>query len=199
MEMPGLQKKKSSLDSINAIRNEAKLRESDPLLDLLSLCKDDTIIKDQNNLISIISIIENVCKNPKMFTNLAEEEPAEEEKKSEQDQNSQQPLKKKEEILICKYKLTEEAIHNLCNILYSENLNTRIISKLSFIIGVFSQEKSNLDMIIKVMKEIMYKVSLESNEFLHQKLKQLKTLKTQALDSDKQRDLLNEVAGKFGN
>lgn len=57
------------------------------------------------------------------------------------------------------------------------------------------------------MKDIMYKVSLESNEFLQGKLQEIVVLKgkikknllSEEDSNSQQRDLLNEIAGKFGN
>lgn len=53
----------------------------------------------------------------------------------------------------------------------------------------------------------MYKVSLESNEFLQGKLQEIVVLKgkikknllSEEDSNSQQRDLLNEIAGKFGN
>jgi len=89
-------------------------------------------------------------------------------------------------------------------LLYAEDLNNTVISKLSFIIGVFCQEKHNLDLFIKVMKEILYKVSLESNKFLQEKLLIFKGISGQPLENDEQtqnklKSLLNEVVSKFKN
>jgi hypothetical protein len=119
------------------------MKESEPLLDLLNLCRDDIIINSPTNLTLIVHIIENICRNPKMFTNLSEQEKqggadegAEEEKKDPKEQ--QQPKKKEEEVLVCKYKLDKPAVEALCSLLYSEHLNNVMIEKLSFIIGVFS-------------------------------------------------------------
>jgi hypothetical protein len=54
------------------------------------------------------------------------------------------------------------------------------------------------------MRDIMYKVSLESNKALQEKLVELKMMKkvgfgTGPESEGKNRDLLNEIAGKFND
>jgi len=206
LALPSLDKR-ISLNSINAIKAELKSKETVPLFELLRLCTKKNVTKNPTNVALLVQVIENICRNPKIFKNLnenEEESPVEEEKK-EGDKKVSKKKKEREKVLICKFKLDEEAVTSFCQLFYSEHLNNIIITKLSYIIGVFCQEKSNLDLFIKVMKNIMYKVSLESNKFLEHKLVEIKVLMEKEniqhdeATSNRLRDLLNEIVGKFGN
>jgi len=221
LEMAPPLQRNTSLGSIRNLKAEMQIKESHPLYDLLQLCSSDTLIQNTANVTLLASIIENICKNPKIFKTIIDDEEQdeeaekpkeggeeEEEKKEAQTEKKKAEKKKKEEkeeIYLCKYKLDEQSVMSFCKLLYSENLNNAIISKLSFIIGVFCQEKHNLDLFIKVMKEILYKVSLESNRFLQQKLVELKNMGNQGVEhydeqmQNKLKSLLNEVVTKFGN
>ena len=216
---PPLQRN-TSLETIRNLRAELQIKESHPLYDLLQLCSSETLIQNTANVTLLASIIENICKNPKIFKTIIDDEEQDEEaaekptaegeeeekKEAAEKKKAEKKIKEeKEEIYLCKYKLDEQSVMSFCKLLYSDNLNNVIISKLSFIIGVFCQEKHNLDLFIKVMKEILYKVSLESNRFLQQKLVELKGMGSQSVENydeqmqNKLKSLLNEVVTKFGN
>ena len=225
LEAPPSLQRNESLGSIKNLKAEMQIRENHPLYDLLQLCSRESIIHNTANVEILASIIENICKNPKIFKVIAEED--EEEKKPEDDKkegNEEEEKKEtsnppateqkkktdrkkqeKEEIYLCKYKLDEQSVMSFCKLLYSENLSNIVISRLSFIIGVFCQEKHNLDLFIKVMKEILYKVSLESNKFLKEKLAELKSLNVDVIEAHNEemqnniKSLLNEIVAKFGN
>jgi len=218
---PTLQRN-TSLDSIRNLRAEMEIRETHPLYDLLQLCSSKTLIKNPTNVTLLTNIIENICKNPNIFKTIVdneeqpepaddkekekpkEEEEEEEKKEATSKKKKESEKEEKEEIYLCKYRLDEQSVMSFCQLLYTENLNNVVISKLSFIIGVFCQEKHNLDLFIKVMKEILYKVSLESNKFLQEKLLIFKAISGQPMEQDEQtlnklKSLLNEVVSKFKN
>mmetsp|Transcript_6114 Transcript_6114/g.5467 ORF Transcript_6114/g.5467 Transcript_6114/m.5467 type:complete len:330 (+) Transcript_6114:2115-3104(+) len=210
--MPTLEKHES-LTSVAQLKNLTNIQDTHPFYDLLALCSNKNVLSNSTNVELLVHVIENVCKNPKMYKEILnklsddEEEKESDKKKSDADSGADEEVKEessKEEVIhICKYKLNQKAIDSFCQILYSEELSDASISKISFIIGVFCQEQGNLNLFINSMKDIMYNVSLETNKFLGQKLSEFKEIRTNIKSegqfTDDARELLNQILSKIRN
>ena len=98
LEAPPSLQRNESLGSIKNLKAELQIRENHPLYDLLQLCSRDSIIHNTANVEILASIIESICKNPKIFKVIAEED--EEEKKLEDDKKKETKKKRRRKLLI---------------------------------------------------------------------------------------------------